>query len=116
MSSIAQHGSSIANQEHCDSVASQQPNCTGLNASAVNSDIWPVNIAARLADLNAEHDDLDQAVGSMLSALGCDDLAISRLKKRKLHVKDEISRAQGYLRGLAESLTQHSATKSDVVA
>jgi hypothetical protein len=104
MSSIAQQCSSIANQDGQDVVVIQRPKYHGLNATAVNSDIRPVNIAARLADLNAEHDDLDQAVASMLTALGCDDLAISRLKKRKLHVKDEISRARAYLEGLARSV------------
>ena len=66
----------------------------------------------KLTDLIAEHDDLDQAVASMLSALGCDDLAISRLKKRKLRVRDEISQARAYLRRLTESLAQSGATIS----
>jgi hypothetical protein len=45
----------------------------------------------KLAVLVAEHDDLDYAI-SMLLALGtCDDLLIKRLKKRKLHLKDEIA-------------------------
>lgn len=104
MSSIASHCSSIANQEGHDVAVIQQPKFYGLNATASNSDTRPVNIATRLADLNAEHDDLDQAVASMLSALGCDDLAVSRLKKRKLHVKDEISRARAYLEGLMRSV------------
>lgn len=73
----------------------------GLNATVVNSHMGSFSMTARLANLIAEHDDLDQAVASMLSALSCDDISISRLKKRKLAVKDEISRAQAYLRGLA---------------
>lgn len=110
MSSIAQHDSSIANHEHCDPVASQQSNYSGLNTSAVNSDIPPVSIASRLANLIEEHDDLDRAVALMLSALGSDDLVISRLKKRKLHVKDEISQAQAYLEGLRRSVIQYAIT------
>ena len=112
MSSKAQHCSSISIHVSSDVAGIEQPKYYGVNAAAVNLDNRPINIAARLADLVAEHDDLDQAVASMLGALGCDDLAISRLKKRKLHVKDEISRAQAYLRGVAESLTQHGATNS----
>jgi hypothetical protein len=101
MSSEAQRYFSIASHEQPDLTATQQPNYAGLNATAVNSGIRPKSLASRLADLIAEHHDLDQAVALMLSASGCDDLAISRLKKRKLHIKDEISHAQTYLRGLA---------------
>ena len=100
MSSSAQRYSSIANLEPSDPAASGQPHYSGLNASAVNSDVRPARVASRLADLIEEHDDLDQAIASMLNASGCDDLVISRLKKRKLHIKDEIAHAQAYLRGL----------------
>jgi hypothetical protein len=97
MSSEAQRYFSVATHQQPDPAATRQPNYTGLNATAVNSGIRPESLAARLADLIAEHHDLDQAVASMLSASGCDDLAISRLKKRKLLIKDEISHAQTYL-------------------
>jgi hypothetical protein len=100
MSSVAQRYSSIANPEHSDAEAGQQPNYSGLNASAMNSDIQLVSTASRLANLIEEHDDLDQAVASMLRTPGCDDLVISRLKKRKLHIKDEIAHARAYLQGL----------------
>ena len=98
MSSSAQRYSFIANLEHSDPAASQQPHYSGLDASAVN--IRPVSIASRLANLIEEHNDLDQAIASMLCASGCDDLVISRLKKRKLHIKDEIAHARAYLQGL----------------
>jgi hypothetical protein len=104
MSSIAHRYSIIANHEHPDLAATPQPNYAGLNGAAVKKDIWPQSFAARLADLIAEHDDLDQAVASMLSSSGSDDLVISRLKKRKLHIKDEISQAQIYMRGLVGSV------------
>jgi hypothetical protein len=80
MSAIEQQDSSIANYEHRDSVASQQPNYIGLNFSAVNSDIQPINFESRLANLIEENDDLDQAIASMLSAPGCNDCVINRLK------------------------------------
>ena len=106
MSSIAQRYSSIADHEYPFSEARQQPNDCGLNASATNSDIQHVNFASRLANLIEEHDDLDLAIASMLSASGCDDLVISRLKKRKLHIKDEIFHARAYLQGLTGSVGQ----------
>jgi len=90
MSSLAQHDSSTANQEQRDSAASQQTNYTGLNGSAVNSDIRTEERESRLANLIEEHDDLDQAIASMLSVPACNDRVINRLKKRKLHIKDEI--------------------------
>ena len=49
-----------------------------------------VSLRARLATLVQEHRDLDAAIEAMEKA-GGDQLALSRLKKRKLHLKDEIS-------------------------
>jgi hypothetical protein len=46
---------------------------------------------ARLALLVAEHADLDIAISALLEAGKCDDLLITRLKKRKLQIKDEIA-------------------------
>ena len=44
------------------------------------------------ADLLAiEHDDLDAAITALLNNGMCDDLLITRLKKRKLQIKDEIA-------------------------
>jgi hypothetical protein len=45
----------------------------------------------KLTVLVAEHDDLDYAISMLLAAGTCDDLLINRLKKRKLHLKDEIA-------------------------
>jgi hypothetical protein len=47
----------------------------------------------RAAALVAEHDDLDRAIAALLDASICDDLLITRLKKRKLQIKDEIALA-----------------------
>ena len=49
----------------------------------------------RLNDLLIAHDDLDAAVAALLASGVCDDLLISRLKKRKLQLKDEITGAAG---------------------
>lgn len=47
----------------------------------------------RLAALIAEHDDLDIAISVLLETGKRDDLLITRLKKRKLQLKDEIALA-----------------------
>lgn len=49
--------------------------------------------ADKLAALVAEHDDLDAAIAVLWAAGGRDDLMLSRLKKRKLQLKDEIALA-----------------------
>jgi hypothetical protein len=100
MSSIAQRSSTTSYYEHSGQAATR-PDYSGLNASATDSDTRPVCIACRLANLIEEHDDLDQAIASMLGASGFDDLVVSRLKKRRLHIKDEISQAQAYMQSLA---------------
>ena len=46
---------------------------------------------ARLTTLSLEHDDLDAAITALLKSGSCDGLLITRLKKRKLHLKDEIA-------------------------
>ena len=53
----------------------------------------PDEVAARakLAQLLQEHRDLDAAIDALALAGGGDQLALSRLKKRKLQLKDEIT-------------------------
>lgn len=46
---------------------------------------------ARLHLLRTEHDDLDAAIAALALSGNADDLIITRLKKRKLHLKDEIA-------------------------
>lgn len=50
-----------------------------------------VALRARLATLTQEHRDLDAAIDAMAEAGSPDQLALSRLKKRKLQLKDEIT-------------------------
>jgi len=45
----------------------------------------------KLTFLRVQHDDLDAAIGALLESGKCDDLLITRLKKRKLQIKDEIA-------------------------
>jgi hypothetical protein len=49
------------------------------------------SIARRLAELRVEHRDLDIAIANMPSGPGCDELQLTRLKKRKLRLKDMIT-------------------------
>jgi len=53
----------------------------------------PEEVAARakLASLMQEHRDLDAAIDAMALNGNVDQLALSRLKKRKLQLKDEIT-------------------------
>jgi hypothetical protein len=53
----------------------------------------PDEVAARakLAQLLQEHRDLDAAIDALALAGGGDQLSLSRLKKRKLQLKDEIT-------------------------
>ncbi|MET0293404.1 MAG: DUF465 domain-containing protein [Phenylobacterium sp.] len=54
-------------------------------------------LRARLAALKQEHADLDVAVQAMTAMPMPDLLAIGRLKRRKLQLKDEIARIEDQL-------------------
>ena len=55
--------------------------------------VGPNEVAARakLTQLMQEHRDLDAAIAALAEAGSADLLALSRLKKRKLQLKDEIT-------------------------
>ncbi len=48
-------------------------------------------LRARLAELTQEHRDLDTAIAAMAEQGVRDQLQLSRLKKRKLQLKDQIT-------------------------
>jgi hypothetical protein len=54
-------------------------------------------LRARLAQLRQEHGDLDAAISAMIQAPNCDQLQLTRLKKRKLQLKDLIARIEDSL-------------------
>ncbi len=54
-------------------------------------------LQAKLERLRAEHRDLDIAIEAMTDRPVPDQLAIRRLKKRKLALKDEIARVEDRL-------------------
>lgn len=49
-------------------------------------------INARILALETEHRDMDKAIEHLENTGYPDELGIKRLKKRKLHIKDEIAR------------------------
>ena len=48
----------------------------------------------KLAGLIQEHRDLDDAISALFGAGSGDDSVVTRLKKRKLQIKDEIARLE----------------------
>ena len=54
-------------------------------------------LSVRLEQLRIEHRDLDAAISAFESLQPTDQLKISRLKKRKLQLKDEIARIEDRL-------------------
>jgi len=49
-------------------------------------------IGSHLAELERRHQALEQEITEALSHPSADDLKIAELKRKKLHVKDEIAR------------------------
>ena len=54
-------------------------------------------IAQRVVELQLEHRDLDAAIDRMQRHRDADELAIKRLKKRKLQLKDCLARLESAL-------------------
>ena len=46
--------------------------------------------AAKLEALRVEHKDLDDVIDRLSQDVGIDDLQLRRMKKRRLHIKDQI--------------------------
>ncbi len=57
----------------------------------------PAKIAAQLVELRLEHRDLDDAIARLASSIESDELAVKRLKKRKLRIKDMITALESRL-------------------
>ncbi len=55
------------------------------------------NLRQKLAQLRQEHRDLDEAILALEDAAQRDQLRLTRLKKRKLGLKDEIARIEDQL-------------------
>lgn len=57
----------------------------------------PAELAHLLAELRVEHRDLDTAIRHLAEAIGRDELQLTRMKKRKLLLKDTIARLESKL-------------------
>jgi hypothetical protein len=54
-------------------------------------------LTQRLVALRTEHRDLDGAIARLQADIAADELAVKRLKKRKLQLKDAIQRLESAL-------------------
>lgn len=57
----------------------------------------PAAIAEQLANLRMEHRALDEAIARLSESSHLDQLKLTRLKKRKLYLKDTIARLESDL-------------------
>mgnify|MGYP001822273557 FL=1 len=57
----------------------------------------PGEIAHLIAELREEHRDLDEAIARMVGDPSVDQLLLTRMKKRKLKLKDWISNLESQL-------------------
>lgn len=55
------------------------------------------DIARQLVELRIEHRDLDAAIERLSADAHCDELQLKRMKKRKLLLKDAISKLESKL-------------------
>lgn len=55
------------------------------------------DMARRVTELKLEHRDLDAAIARLQADIEADELTVKRLKKRKLQLKDSISRLESAL-------------------
>ncbi len=55
------------------------------------------SLETKLAELRSEHRDLDEVIQQLIADPAHDHLQVRRLKKRKLALKDEITRLENIL-------------------
>jgi hypothetical protein len=60
-------------------------------------DLHAESLKAKLATLKSEHRDLDDLIGRLSERVPIDQLQLQRLKKRKLLLKDRISKLESEL-------------------
>ena len=57
----------------------------------------PEEIVRLLSELRQEHRELDATIDQFVVTRGCDELQLTRLKKRKLQLKDHIAKLESKL-------------------
>lgn len=65
-----------------------------MSDDAPNSNIDKDELRQQLAALRVEHQDLDAAVAALAAQPTPDQIQIARLKKKKLQLKDQITRIE----------------------
>jgi hypothetical protein len=73
------------------------PHSRGVIPGALMSTSDDRDMRQKLARLKQEHRDLDEAILALEDAAQRDQLRLTRLKKRKLGLKDEIARLEDQL-------------------
>ena len=68
-----------------------------LRAAAAMKQDNDNELQAQLAQLRQEHRDLDAAIAALHNSPGSDLLQVQRLKKRKLHLRDQIIQIEDQL-------------------
>lgn len=61
----------------------------------VDESVQAINL--RIQELHLEHRDLDEVISRLSTDPHSDDLQLRRLKKRKLHLKDMITKLEAQL-------------------
>ena len=64
---------------------------------ATMDNLDPSLIALKLTELRVEHRDLDDAISRLVVEPSVDELQLRRMKKRKLQIKDVISKLESRL-------------------
>ena len=57
----------------------------------------PAKLTAQLVELRLEHRDLDAAIARLSADIVADELAVKRMKKRKLRIKDMVAYLENQL-------------------
>ena len=78
---------------HCEKVALDKGLREDQKLASLNAmtDEEEQALRAKLAQLRQEHGDLDAAIAAVADSSHCDQLQLTRLKKRKLQLKDQIT-------------------------
>lgn len=66
----------------------------GSHSGTAETDTADKATLNRLAHLRQEHRDLDEAIQALIESGGYDQLQLTRLKKRKLMLRDQILRVE----------------------